>query len=376
MREVKGRVVTGRREVFQVLAIVIVLLLPLGLGVLAYTMGYQYPQDTGVRTVSMIESLVVKIAYHPELARYIGSWGNSREQVGYEMTNIGGFFKIERFTGSGEVKITVGNETAGTFKVDELKANVKLLNLTVEGLPLKIAVAICNIPDMRAYIREVPDDIRRDALRLLENHTFVRWLREEGFGYTVKEVSPIGPVVLNYTIQGVLVGLRVEDLDIFCHLYFDKPYMLTVNASIPEELKVSPYEKDNYGIYLIYDYIRESGGLIAFFPHPASMNVTRPGYNPFNITRLSNITDEGVLKEVLRIMRGNRILARLLESAGCEIKKVSGWESGGRITAVNVLLVSEKIKGYGVDVRIDLKAGKIKEVYIYSESTIATILSF
>lgn len=366
MREIEGRVVIGRRGAFQVSALVTVLLLPLGIGVLAYTMGYRYPQDTGI-----VESLVVKIAYHPELAKYIGTRGSSREQVGYRMTEVGGFIKIEWFTGSDEVKITVGNETVGTFKADELKANVKLLNLTMEGLPLKIAVAICNVP----YRGEVPlpDDIRIDALRLLENHTFTRWLREEGFGYTVKEVSPIGPLILNYTIQGVLVGLRVEDLDIFHQLYFDKPYILTVSASIPEELKVSQHEKDNYGIILVYEYEGRSGSVITFSPHPASRNITRPE-DPLFSRRKLNITNE-IMEEVLRIMRENRVLARLLESAGCEIKKIGGWESESHKKAT-VILVCEKIKGYGISVIIDLKAGKVEKVYIHSESLIATIDPF
>ncbi len=354
---------------FKVLAIVMVLLLPLGIGMLAYTMGYQYTQDTGIR---MVESLVVKITYHPELARCIGSWGSSREQVGYEVTDVGGFFKIEQFADSGEVKITVGNETAGTFKANELKANVKLLNLTVEGLPLKIEVAICKIP-IPYNMSEVPDDIKRDALRLLENYTFTKWLREEGFRYTVKEVSPIGPLILDYTIRGVLVGLRVEDLDISCRLDFDKPYILMVNASIPEELKVSPYEKDNYGIIIICEYLYKSGGYIGFFPHPASRNITRPTRpgDPVSSRRRLNITNE-IKEEALRIMRGSRVLAKLLESAGCEIKKIGGWESE-QSKRVTVILVCEKIKGYGISVTIDLKAAKIEKVYIHSESLIATI---
>ncbi len=339
-------------------------------------MGYRYPPDTGI-----VESLVVKIAYHPELAKYMGTYeihgnygthGSSREQVGYRVMEVGDphstsskWLKIEWFTGSGEVKITIFNETVGTFKEDELKANVKLLNLTVEGLPVKMAVAICNVP----YMGEVPDDVRRDALRLLENTTFIKWLREEGFTYTVKEVRPLEEPLISKLIYQtnsfVLVDLSVEDLDISCLLVFDKPYIVTLNASIPEELKVSPYEMDNYGICLI-EWLRDGGFTMAFSP-PESRNILMvldSGSSPSAFRRL-NITDE-IREEALRIMRGNGVLAKLLDSAGCKIEDISGWESEWyKYKAVRVLLACEKIKGY-VIVEIDLKAGNIKEMYILS----------
>ncbi|MEM2936362.1 MAG: hypothetical protein QW231_04200 [Candidatus Bathyarchaeia archaeon] len=188
MREVKGRVVIGRRGAFQVLALVTVLLLPLGVGVLANRLGslgsqgplgsqdvQEYIQNAEVR---MVESLLIIIAYHPELARYMrtietGTW---EARVGYRMqVYAGGLIKIEQFTDSGEVKITVGNETVGTFKADELKANVKMLNLTVEGLPLKIAVAIRNVP---IYVRTVPNDRRGGSLFIFREEYFSDILKD------------------------------------------------------------------------------------------------------------------------------------------------------------------------------------------------------
>lgn len=366
----QGRVFTGRRGV-SLLAIVIVLL-PLGVGALAHTI--TMGMTTAGDDLRIVESLGVKIAYSPELARYVGTCHRGSSQTGYMMSDVGGFIKIEWFTGSGEVKIAVWNETVGTFKVDELRTNAKLLNLTVDGLPLKIAVAICNIPIL--HQDKVPDEIRRDALRLLENHSFIRWLRDEGFSYTVMRVMPLESlfeICDNMAINGVLVDFTVENFDISYRLYFDKRYILAANLSIPEEFKLSEYEKDNYCIYRTFMY---EGGSITYHDTGPSRNITRP--EPL-WSRL-NVTD-AIREEVSRIMRENRVLARLLESAGCEIKKISAWEFAGKEIIneqkkiATAILLCEKIKGYGIKVGIDLDAGRIKEVYLCTESIIATMLS-
>jgi len=259
--------------------------MPLGIGALAFAIT---SLDTGVGGEPRIaESLVVKITYSPELAKYIGTWGSgSSKMVPGEtehIEEIGGYFKIEWLQSREEVKILVRNNTVGVFSEDELRAAVKTMNLTVEDLNLKILVGIWKIPLLDQA--SVPSYVRRDALLLLKNQSFVKWLEKEGFGYTVTKVEPIEPLVslIEPAISGVLIGLRVESLDVYYHLYFEEPYYLAVNASLPEELELSPYDKDNYGIYRIC--ISEGTSSILVRPHPASRNITRPE-SPFEWRKL------------------------------------------------------------------------------------------
>ncbi len=377
MGDIEGReAAIGRQKGFQLLAIS-VLVLPLGVGALTFAIA---SLDTGVGGEPRIaESLIVKITYSPELAKYIGTWGNASSKTfpgeAEHIEEIGGYFKIEWLQSREEVRILVRNNTVGVFSEDELRGAVKIMNLTVENLSLKIVAGIWKIPLLDQT--SVPSYVRRDALLLLKNQSFVKWLEKEGFGYTVTGVAPIEPQasLAEPTISGVLISLRVESLDVCYHLYFGEPYHLVVNASIPEELELSPYDKDNYGIYRIC--ISEGTSEILMRPHPASRNITRPD-SPFDMSRL-NVTDE-IREEVLAIMKEDRVLSRLLESVGCEVKGISGWVSENPLhrpegIAANAILVCDEIEGYGVKVDIDLNAGKIEDVYLYTECTIATILS-
>jgi len=362
---IEGQAATCKRGAIQALAVSMVLL-PLAIGALAYMIATQMGITVGDEP-RIVESLAVKITYSPELVGHIVTYGRGNliysPELARYIEEIGDLITVEWSTSSGEVKITVANETVGTFMTDELKANVKLLNLTVEGLPLKITVAICSTPILNQ--EKVPDYIRSNVLRLMENQSFIKWVRSEGFRYTVTRVMPLELLTLEYPIiNGVLVDLTVENLKISYHLYFNEPYILAA-STIPEELKVSAHEMDNYGVYRTF--ICEGGNVVLFDTHLPYRNITRPE-PPVNYSRL-DITDS-IKEEVLRIMRGNLVLARLLGSDRCEIKKICGWQYDQN-RRVNVILVCEKIKGYGTKVGIDFNAGIVDNVYLCPESAIA-----
>ncbi|MGQ9596904.1 MAG: hypothetical protein ACUVQY_03235 [Thermoproteota archaeon] len=78
---------------------------------------------------------------------------------------------------NGEVKINVANETMHVLKVDDLKKKVELLNLTVKGLCVNVTTVILNMPYLLSPVYEPPDAVKHDALLLLGNQSFIKWLK-------------------------------------------------------------------------------------------------------------------------------------------------------------------------------------------------------
>jgi len=365
-----------RRSLLCVLAIVAILL-PLGIG----AWGSTGDQGTRVRIEenpeNPVETLVVKMVYSPELAAYIGAGGHGHAGKSGMVEVIGDFLRIEWLTENGEIRVSVANETAHTLKADELKKKPKLLNLTVRGFFVNVTVAIFDIPYLR-YSIEPPDTIKSDVLVLLENQSFIKWLKEEGFMYAVGKMyslPPRWPLEFN-KIAGVVVELAfnstgLEDLNIPYHLYFDEPYVLTANATIPKEFEESPYEQENYGVYFAYMYRYSEGG--GSYSGSGGFGTLPPKYQ--NITRYETASGQERLtfditsetgQKVMGILRENRLTNAAMTSLGCEVREIVRWVSPNTATDATaiVALVCEE-EGFTLSVRIDLNAGTINEIYFY-----------
>jgi len=361
------------RSLLPVLAVVAILL-PLGIGAWVYSTG---DQGTRVRIEETpVETLVVKMVYSPELAAYVRAGGHGHAEKGRMVEVIGDFLRIEWLIENGEIRISVANETIHTLKADELKKESKLLNLTVRGFLVNVTVAIFDIPYLR--YREPPDTVKSDVLVLLENQSFIKWLKGEGFTYAVGRMDSLTsrwPLEFD-KIAGVAVELAfnligLEDLKILYHLYFDEPYVLMANATIPEELEESPYEQENYGVYFVYMYRYSEGresyagsGAYGTLP-PQYQNITRYETASGRRRLTFDITSETGQK-VMRILGDNRLTDRVMKSFRCEVREIVRWVSPDTAmdaTAIVALVCEEK--GYTLSVRIDLNAEVINEIYFY-----------
>lgn len=367
----------NRRLLLRVIAI-LAIFLPWNIGILVNSL---INQDIIMMQNKPVETLVVKIVYSPELAAYIGSWSFSEGYEEYMVDNIGGFFMIEWLMKNGEVKISIANETRYTLKVDELKNNVKLLNWTVKGLQVNVAAAILNIPCPRYAWDALPYAVKRNARVLLENQSFIKWLKEEGFTYMVGGMSSIpreGAFDFD-KITGVMVELAVGNLMLHYPLYFDKPYILLANVSIPVEIKESPYELENFGVYVVFmhssDFRYITGSEI--FSHglpPEYWNITRPESppeypkpeHPFVSKRLTFDIMSETGQKVMKILNGNRLTRRLMEYFQCEVREIARWElSNGVIDSTAIVALVCREKKCEFSIRIDLNAEMIREIYFY-----------
>lgn len=358
------------RSRFPYIAFAVLIFGPLGLGTLVYTMTGLIPREE----TEIVESLAVKIMYSPELRKYVEAGGRFSPLTGRYVGEIGDFIRVEWIMSEGEVNVVLGNETVGIFDADELRTNVEILDQTLMGLPIKIAVAICKIPIL--HQETVPSSIRGDVLRLMEDQPFTRWVDKEGFRYTITNIMPINPLTFrDPTIKGVLVDMSVEDLIVKYRLFFNEPYILA-NTTIPKDLEVSEQERKHYGIHLVYLY--EGGTTMVSYSHLESENASIS-----SLWKELDITED--LKEIiLAMMKEEKVLARLLETTGCEIKKITGSQYNPEVPPppfafserrASVIVICENFGGYGIKVAIDLEANIIDEIWLCEESIMAEMLS-
>ncbi|MCX8183245.1 MAG: hypothetical protein N3F08_02315 [Crenarchaeota archaeon] len=167
------------------------------------------------------ETLTVKVYYASGLAGVMGKV-RSEAQGDLSKTIIGEFLRIRWQNET--VEVAMINGTEHVFNLKELKKEEKQLKLSLGDSPIDLTIRVLNLSYPR--LRNLPEDFKKRIITTLENQPFTKWLREEGFTYSVESVrlwGALGDVVITSNVE---IELLVEGVEASCSLTLNKTYRI------------------------------------------------------------------------------------------------------------------------------------------------------
>ncbi|MBO3797570.1 MAG: hypothetical protein QXI42_10650 [Thermoproteota archaeon] len=274
------------------------------------------------------ETLIVKIHYPSEIARIMENriWSEAR---GNRLTvKIGGCLRIVWH----DDMVIVGmiNSTEHVFNIRELRRRLEQLKLSVNNTSVEAMINVLNLSYPR--LRNLPEDFKNMVFTILENQSFIRWLREEGLTYSVERARLWGALGGAHALTSnvVEIELLVEGIEASCSLILNKTYKVVSNSNASRELQVALGESNKTNGICIYIYKYDDGfivGTIVEFKNPYD-----PGYthsmgeawlknsssniwtSPSTYVRVSIINATSELgQRIMQILSSNRLTGRLIE---------------------------------------------------------------
>lgn len=317
------------------LALIIILPIVLSLGILLTYRTSLFNMLPGIEEEGLVpialgedtfETLIVKIYYPSEIAEMIGKriWGEAR---GNSVTAIiGESLRIEWH--DEVVMVSMINGTEHVFNIRELRRRLEQLKLSVNNTPVEATINALNLSYPR--LRNLPEDFKNRMIMILENQSFIRWLREEGFAYSVESVRLWGALGGWDRTSNVEIELLVEGVEASCSLILNKPYKVVSNSNASRELQVSLREGNKTNGICTYIYKYDDGFIVGTTVE--SKNPYDSGYtssmgeawlknsssniwaSPSTYVRVSIINATSELgQRIMQVLSSNRLIGRLIE---------------------------------------------------------------
>ncbi|MEM3648860.1 MAG: hypothetical protein QW506_06835, partial [Thermoproteota archaeon] len=210
-----------------------------------------------------------------------------------------------------------------------------------------------------------------------------RWLREEGFAYSVESVR-LGALGELDVTSYVEIELLVEGVEASCSLILNKTYRIVSNSNAFRQLRISLEESNKTNGICIYIYKYNDGFIVGTIVE--SKGPYDPGYtysmgeaylknsssniwvSPSIYARASIINATSELgQRIMQILSSNRITGRLIES-GCEVTLIMTEEDPFDQTSrcFNAYFYYVE-KGIVLDLRINPDAGRIEKISFYAQ---------
>jgi len=283
------------------------------------------------------ETLIVKAYYPSEIVGIMGNRMRSEASVNRVKVMIGELLKVEWREEA--VGISMINDAEHVFSMRDLRKGAEQLKLYVNDSPVEAMISVMDLSYPR--LRNPPEDFKNRVIRILENQSFIKWLKEEGFAYVVESSRITGG-----RITGALGGwsmvwtsyaeteLLVEGIEASCTVIFNETYRIKSNANAFKELQISLEENNKTNGICVYIY--KYGEAYVVGTIVGSKNPYDPGYtysmdeaclknssnvwvSPAVYARVSVINTTSELgQRIMQILGSNRLTARLIES-GCKL---------------------------------------------------------
>jgi hypothetical protein len=328
------------------------------------------------------ETLIVKITYPSKLAR-LDIKVSSETFGGRAAETVGDLIRAE--WDNDKVIIGIVNDASYVFNTAELKNEQRLLNLSVKGFPANFTVGIFNVT--YPNLMDPPDEFKRTIIKLIENQSFVRWLKDEGFSYSVENIRLASPFYWGESffqelcwVNDIEVELSVEGLKVLCNLAFGEGFTIATDSDMAEKFLIPVGQDQDMNGICIYMYKHRDEYIIGTMlsssdPYSSgrmySMNEI-PLSNGTNVwinfaatftkeTRVLtlNATSEEIQKAV-KILERNRLTGRLMER-GYDISFVKYvWQGRQAGPLQGGLTCAEEEIFWGITV--DLDSERIEEI--------------
>jgi hypothetical protein len=82
------------------------------------------------------------------------------------------------------------NDSGHVFSMKDLKKGAEQLKLYFNDSPVEAMISVLNLSYPR--LRNPPEKFKNKAIRILENQSFIKWLKEEGFAYVIESIRITG----------------------------------------------------------------------------------------------------------------------------------------------------------------------------------------
>ncbi|MBO3808920.1 MAG: hypothetical protein FGF50_04935 [Candidatus Brockarchaeota archaeon] len=271
------------------------------------------------------ETLIVKVYYPSELASVMGDrvWSEARGNL--STTIIGEFLRI-RWQGE-TVGVGMINDTEHVFNMKELKREEKQLKLSAGDSLIDLTIRLLNL----SYPR-LPEDFKKRMVMILENQSFIKWLKEEGFTYSVESIRPAGALggwgwIMTSNME---IELLVDGIEASCILTLKETYKLVSNSNASRELQLFLREGNKTNGVCAYIYKYGDGFIVGTIV--GTKNPYDPGYtysmgeawlknsssniwiSPSTYVRVSIINATSELgQRIMQVLSSNRLTGRLIE---------------------------------------------------------------
>lgn len=254
------------------------------------------------------------------------------------------------------MKVFLEDKLVREFEFTGEKDEVVHVSFNVTGYPVEMTLCVC---EMLMNV-DVPKYLREEVLMLLNQSPFVKWLEREGFNYTVESISyyNLSRIIVNCSVSRAIVKLKIDESEVHHSVYLKRPYLITLNTSLPRELLITQLELKRYNVVFLF-----CGRKFHYdFVHTVSEKLTPTQTPPREI----NVTEE-LLMSIVEMLKENEVLSRLLATTDCEVKVEDvKWDksSPNQLSLVKVLIKSEEFKEYSIIVYINPRSKPPNRFYI------------
>lgn len=320
------------------------------------------------------ETLIVKTYYPSEIAVIMENRIRS-EASGNRVTVMIGELKVEWQEEA--VGISMINDAEHVFSMKDLRKGMEQLKLHVNDSPVEAMISVLNLSYPR--LRNPPEDFKNRAIRILENQSLIKWLKEEGFAYVVESIRITGALggwsmVLTSYVE---IELLVEGIEASCTVIFNETYRIESNANAFKELQISLEENNKTNGICVYIY--KYGEAYVVGTIVGSKNPYDPGYtysideaclknssnvwvSPAVYARVSVIDTTSELgQRIMQILGSNRLTARLIES-GCKVNLMMTEYSFDEADRCFNAYLYHGEKEIVLDLRINPDSGRIEKI--------------
>ncbi|MGB9717042.1 MAG: hypothetical protein ACPL4E_01190 [Thermoproteota archaeon] len=365
------------------LALIIILPIVLSLGILLTYRTSLFNMLPGVEEEGAIpitvgegtfETLIVKIYYPSEIAGRMGNriWSEARGNLVTAI--IGGTLRIEWH--EEVVILSMINGTEHVFNTKELRRRPEQVKLPVNNTLVEATINVLNLSYPR--LRNPPEDFKNRVTMILENQSFIRWLKEEGFTYSIERIRLLGILREWDTTSNVEIEMVVEGVETSCSLILNKTYRIISDSNAFRELQISLEESNKTDGICVYIYKYGDGFIVGTIVE--SKDPYDPGYtysmgeaclknssaniwvSPSIYARASIINATSELgRRIMQILSSNRLTGRLIES-GCEVDMIMTeypFDQTSLYFNANLYYLE---KGIELNVKINPDAGRIEKI--------------
>jgi hypothetical protein len=321
------------------------------------------------------ETLIVKTYYPSEIAGIMGNRIRSEASGNRVTVIIGELLKVEWREEA--VGISMINDSGHVFSMKDLRKGAEQLKLYFNDSPVEAMISVLNLSYPR--LRNPPEKFKNKAIRILENQSFIKWLKEEGFAYVVESIritGALGGWSMVWTSYAE-IELLVEGIEASCTVIFNETYRIESNANAFKELRVSLEENNKTNGICVYIY--KYGEAYVVGTIVGSKNPYDPGYtysmdeaclknssnvwvSPAVFARVSVINTTSELgQRIMQILGSNRLTARLIES-GCKVNLMMAEYSFDEADRCFNAHLYHGEKEIVLDLRINPDSGRIEKI--------------
>ncbi len=179
--------------------------------------------------------MIVKIHYPSEIARIMENRIWSEAKGNCLTAKIGEGLRIEWH--DDVVTASMINGTEHVFNIRGLRRRLEQIKLAVNNTSVEATINALNLSYSR--LRNLPEDFKNRVITNIENQSFIKWLREEGFTHSVESVRLWGALGGWDRTSNVEIELLVEGVEASCSLILNKTYKVASNSNASRELQVS-----------------------------------------------------------------------------------------------------------------------------------------